>query len=292
MSRRMVPHLSRGQSKSSEVMPALIKLGFTEYEARAYVALTREHPATAYVVAKNANLPRANVYAALRALEIKGAIQPISEAPVQYVPIAPQTFFGSLQREMAGLCKSAALALDKQASASDDVYVQVVRGADEILSRTMALIRKARKHVWIKAAEDALEPLLESFTEAAKRGVDVRLIAHGEHLDRFATHAGISMFPHEGDGVVRSEPQRLLFAMVVDGAGVLIASRKEPATASYARNPAIVYTVQTLLLHEIYLAEIYRKFGPQLTKQYGKGLLKLRKKYRPEHRESIILAGV
>ena len=60
----------------ADLIPSLQRLGFTDYEAKAYVALSSRYPATAYEVAKVSGLPRANVYSVLRTLELKGAIQP------------------------------------------------------------------------------------------------------------------------------------------------------------------------------------------------------------------------
>jgi hypothetical protein len=47
--------------------------------------------------------------------------------------------------------------------------------------------------------------------------------------------------------------------------------------------------IQTLLLHEIYFAEIYAALGPQLEARFGKRLEKLRRKYRPTGRERPVM---
>src|SRR5262245_66664186 len=51
----------------------LQELGFSEYEARAYVALLQRSPLNGYELAKASGLPRANGYSVLRTLEDRGA---------------------------------------------------------------------------------------------------------------------------------------------------------------------------------------------------------------------------
>src|SRR3546814_15562141 len=60
---------------SSDLLQDLKRLGFTEYEARVYVQLLRQSPATAYEIAKAASVPRPNTYHALEALAKRGAVQ-------------------------------------------------------------------------------------------------------------------------------------------------------------------------------------------------------------------------
>jgi HTH-type transcriptional regulator, sugar sensing transcriptional regulator len=56
-----------------DLMVALTALGFTEYEAKVYLALLREHPATGYQLGKQAGIPRPMVYEALGRLHARGA---------------------------------------------------------------------------------------------------------------------------------------------------------------------------------------------------------------------------
>jgi hypothetical protein len=61
--------------------------------------------------------------------------------------------------------------------------------------------------------------------------------------------------------------------------------------ASFARDYSIVYVIETLLLHEVYLAEIHSAFGDQLESKFGRQLGRLRRKYRPKGRERPVLEG-
>ena len=87
-------HSPTVSAESAALTESMQRLGFTDYEAKAYLALSSAFPATAYEVAKLSGLPRANVYSVLRTLELKGAIQPVGETPRRYAPVEPDDFFG------------------------------------------------------------------------------------------------------------------------------------------------------------------------------------------------------
>jgi Cd2+/Zn2+-exporting ATPase len=56
-----------------ELLDDLNALGFTEYEAKVYLALLKDHPATGYQLSKQAGIPRSMVYEALGRLDVRGA---------------------------------------------------------------------------------------------------------------------------------------------------------------------------------------------------------------------------
>lgn len=266
-------------------------LGFTDYEARAYEALAAKQPATAYEIAKVAGLPRANVYAALRSLEVRGAIQPVTEHPVRYVPVDPEQFFRSVQRTTTGLCEDVVQTLKRSAKAEDSAYVWIFRGQGEVHAKLAGLIQDARAHIWLKGPVALIEPYAAVLGAAARRGVTVRLIIFGKKIAGLKAHARIHVIPHEGDGEPHGPPSDRMLTATVDGSGMLIASYAGSVKASYARDYAIVYVIETLLLHEIYLAEIHAVFGRQLDARFGRQLGRLRRKYRPGDRERPVVEG-
>src|SRR4051794_14886946 len=74
----------------TDAIALLQQLGFSEYEARAYLALLQRNPLNGYELAKVSGLPRANIYAVLQRLEERGAAVRL-DLPngIRYAPIAP-----------------------------------------------------------------------------------------------------------------------------------------------------------------------------------------------------------
>src|SRR5215208_8334913 len=79
-----------GGRPMTDIIVLLQELGFSEYEARAYLALLQRNPLNGYELAKVSGLPRANIYAVLQKLEERGAAVRL-DLPngTRYAPIAP-----------------------------------------------------------------------------------------------------------------------------------------------------------------------------------------------------------
>ncbi len=280
---------ARSGDAATPLVDALRRLGFTDYEARAYAALSATHPATAYEIAKKAVLPRANVYSTLHALEARGAIQPVTENPVRYVPVDPEQFFRGVQRATSEICEDVVRTMRRSAKAADNAYVSIFRGDEDVRRKLTEMIECARDHIWMKAPVGLIEPHAEVLTRAARRGVMVRLIVFGKAVSGLKPHKRLQLIPHEGDGEPHGPPSDRMLTATVDSQGMLIASFSGTAKASFARDYSIVYVIETLLLHEVYLAEIHAAFGSELESRFGHQLGRLRRKYRPRGRERPVL---
>ncbi len=58
-----------------DLLGALNKTGFTEYEAKVYLALLDDNPATGYQISKTSNIPRSMVYETLSRLAVLEAVE-------------------------------------------------------------------------------------------------------------------------------------------------------------------------------------------------------------------------
>src|SRR5260370_16055474 len=84
----------------------LIELGFSHYEARAYVGLLGQPPITGYALSNVTGIPQPKVYETLRRLARKGAAIPIEGEPVRFVALPPAQLLAQLEtafhRRLAG----------------------------------------------------------------------------------------------------------------------------------------------------------------------------------------------
>ncbi|QQX89640.1 hypothetical protein JJQ59_34430 (plasmid) [Cupriavidus necator] len=153
-------------------------------------------------------------------------------------------------------------------------------GTAQIDSKIDEMITGAQRHVWIKAPAEMIVPRLPMLTETANRGVQIILIVFGEDESALRADPRFTVFLHEGRGAHRGASD-VVFTMTVDSESFIIASYTADASASFANNPSLVYVVETMITHEVYLAEMYSKIGPTLDSLFGEHLSALREKYRP-----------
>ena len=97
--------------------------------------------------------------------------------------------------------------------------------------------------------------------------------------DYFQFSKKCTVFAHENDGTVVGFG-RYLITLSIDFKEALIVNM-ERQTGACTQSEPVVNLADSLIRHEIYLAEIFKRFGKDLEKEFGPALLNLRKKYLP-----------
>jgi sugar-specific transcriptional regulator TrmB len=254
----------------------LQQLGFSAYEARTYVSLLESGPTTAYEVSKNSGLPRANTYGALESLANKGAVQQISESPVRYAPADPDILVTHVSRKMSGLCERLRRGLANVRAKPHSDVVWTVTGQRDLTEKIDDLIAAAQDHVWIKASSEVLRAHLAPLREAVARGVSLLLIVFGSDTEEFQLGKNCRVYLHEGTGV-RIGGADNLFTIAIDYNVALTASLSGDMVGAYTRSEPVVRMAETLIRHDYYMAEIFREFGEEIERRFGKYLIHLRR---------------
>lgn len=267
---------------STTAISRLGELGFTRYEALAYLSLLEQHPATAYEVSKRGALTKAHVYAALASLADKGAVQPVSNEPVRYAPIAPDALFNTIAKNTAAICRDLASTLATREQQKALEYVWIVAGEDRLHQKISEMIAGAKRQIWIKAAHHLLDGQAEALKKASRRGVTILVILFGttEDAQRLDLGTDAQLYLHEGSGDMLAVGHTQ-FVIAADWVETLIADFSTAAQGAYTRSEAVVYMSETMIRHEVYLAEIINAFGPAIEERFGKDLLSLRQRHLP-----------
>jgi sugar-specific transcriptional regulator TrmB len=267
---------------TAEIGGDLRSLGFTDYEAQAYLALLQDSPATAYQVSKDSGLPRPNIYAALESLTKKGAAQPVTESPVRYVPVQPEVLFARMLQDVNSQCRRVADKLSRLRRQTGEEYVWSLRGEETIRAKIEDMIETAQSHVWIKAHARIVQEHHDKLLRTAARGVQVILILFGDSgcLAKYRFDPPSRVYMHENSGMEVGLAHTLV-TVAIDFRETLTVNIVEGGFGAYTRNLPVVNLAESLIRHEIYLAEIFGRFGRQIEAEFGPALLSLRQKYLP-----------
>lgn len=271
----MAGRLAVADGPASGLFVDLKRLGFTEYEAKIYVQLLRQSPATAYEISKAAGVPRPNTYHALEILAQRGAVLPVSENPVRYVAADPRDLFQRIARQTTSLCADLASRLATLPPVSDDQYVWTVQGDAAVHGKIEALIAASRVAVWVKAADDVLRRHKEALRAAAERGVEVMIVLFGPDAGEFRFTDTCRVYVHEGNGVRMGSADNL-FTLAIDHGEMLTAAVAGEVMAAHTRNHPVVNMAESLIRHDYYMAEICTRFGPEIEAAFGPHLRDLR----------------
>ncbi|MGD8997964.1 MAG: helix-turn-helix domain-containing protein [Anaerolineae bacterium] len=243
----------------SEPVDRLIELGFSEYEAKAYVALLKENPATGYHVAKVSTVPRSMIYEVLGKLTARGAAMELrKEGKTQYAPAAPQEFLNQLQREHQELVSALKDDLTSLGATSDLEYVWNIEGHENVMAKAEEMIRQAQDRVYMAVLPSTFPPLKSALEEAIAR--DVRVVVYSSRsLDLPGGRVVAASMPEEY--LKRAEGLGLI--LVVDGGEVLIGERltAPQARSSWTRSPLFVLIAEHHLRTDLYLPRILDVLG-------------------------------
>jgi len=158
----------------ADAVELLQRLGFSEYEARAYVALLQASPLTGYELARRSGIPRPNIYPVLQRLEERGAILRV-ETPegLRYHPVPPAELLNRLDRRFEETLRAARAALDAIVPPPEPEPVWNLSGYPALLDHARALLEGAGRTIWIALWPPEARALAMPLARAESRGVRI-----------------------------------------------------------------------------------------------------------------------
>jgi sugar-specific transcriptional regulator TrmB len=150
-------------------------LGFTSYEAMAYVSLLENNPVTRYELSNNSGVPRSAIYNVITKLEKIGAVNAYSSEPEKYVPLPPDQLLEYLERQFRNKIETAREHLKDFESKIIPDHLWNIVGYDNLILKIKELIEKAESSLYISAWKTEFKLFKSEIEEAISRGVEVIL---------------------------------------------------------------------------------------------------------------------
>jgi HTH-type transcriptional regulator, sugar sensing transcriptional regulator len=163
-----------------DVVPALVALGFSLNESRAYAALLQESPATGYEVGVRAQIPRSAVYGVLRRLVKAGAARSIAGSPERFAPAPAEDLLVLLRKRFDASTEQLEEAIRRLDVTPPTPDAFSVRGYQRILEEAERLVRGAQHRVVVSGWPREIEQMTAELKRAAKRRVYTVIFSHAE----------------------------------------------------------------------------------------------------------------
>ncbi len=163
-----------------DVVPALVALGFSLNESRAYAALLQESPATGYEVGVRAQIPRSAVYGVLRRLVKAGAARSIAGTPERFAPAPAEDLLVMLRKRFDASVEQLEEAIRRLDVTPPTPDAFSVRGYQRIIEEAERVVRSAQQRLVISGWPRELEQLAGELKRAAKRKVYIVIFSHAE----------------------------------------------------------------------------------------------------------------
>jgi sugar-specific transcriptional regulator TrmB len=256
----------------------LVRLGFSQYEARTYVGLLMADGATGYSVANDTGVPQPKVYETLRRLVERGAAVRTSERPARYAAVPPVVLLKALEDDFSGRIASARRdleALPTRVAPEEMLPVSRLDGFPAATGRAVRAIEDARTRVYLSGRQEELVGLAEAVDRASERGVEF-VIVHFGRLP-FKAPRGQVMRHASTEGTLYASRMARHLAVVVDSHWSLWALARDGKSWDVlcSESPLLASLVKGYIRHDLFVQRIYADAPAELEALYGPGLLQL-----------------
>lgn len=239
----------------------LVQIGFSEYEAKAYLALLRESPVTGYQLSKLSGVPRSMIYEVLGKLTARGAAMTLRKGgSTQYAPVPADEFLDQILEEQTRLITTLKNDLAYLMTAPNLEYVWNIEGHENILAKAEEMIDRAKNRIYLAFLPTTFLDLRPALEKAVGRKVRVVLYTT-DKVDLPGGQVVVAPISKEALG----QAGGLGLILVVDGQEVLIGEwvTVAHARASWTSSPLLVFIAEHHLRTDLYLPQILALLGDQ-----------------------------
>jgi predicted transcriptional regulator len=247
---------------TTNAVDQLEAIGFSEHEARAYVALLKAGPLTGYQLAKVSGIPRPNIYPVLDRLQERGAVNRVSASGAdRYLARPSETMLRDAEHSFSSHLQRARDALRELREAPAEEHVWNIDGYTPLIDRAQGVVDSAQRRLLACVWSSESAQLRDSIDRAVARGVDVTTLCVQGCAAECGNCAGrIYRYPIEGTAISRT------LALVRDDAELLAGECRQDgsATGAVTKMRAFVDMAGQFILNTVAVAEVIRSTGTRL----------------------------
>ena len=258
----------------------LLELGFSEYEAKIYLSLLRESPATAYETGKSSGVPTSKVYEVLKKLVEKGILSIIDEGKTKrYVPVEPDEFLDKYKSKTEKVVDNLRNRLAVVKGEKELSCIWNIHEYEYLIDKTRRMIDSAAVSVLISTWKEELALLEHKIRDALQRKVDVAVVHFG-----FPELKLGQMYRHPVEDTIYREKGGRGIVVVIDSKEVLMGtvSKDNKVEGAWSMNRGFVMMAEDYIKHDVYIMKIVGRFSGLLRKKFGSRYEKLRDIFKDE----------
>ncbi len=260
-----------------DIINDMKKLGFSEYECKAYLTLLAKYPLNGYALSKNSGIPRSRIYEVLKNLITKQMVfEQAEEKNKLYYPIEPDVFIKKLRENyQAAFSNISKYTKELYKTKKQDNKLVVIKGRHNIIDFLNLMIKGAEKRIAISIWDEEIKEITPELDKALKRGVMLRGIYFGESIpyDTLVPHRRIKRY--------MAEKKQRYVSMIIDNAHAIsgVVSKGEESKVTWTEDEGFIEISEDYIAHDLivnlYSASLrekdykaYEAFADNVHKQY------------------------
>jgi sugar-specific transcriptional regulator TrmB len=256
---------------------SLRHLGFTENEAKVYIALVQSNPANGNAIAVASGVPGPKVYEIVRRLQEKGVVFAVSSpdhgTSIRYSPLPFRKLLADYSKSFSAHVGVLESAFEELESASDTDWsaLYAIRGYDAALAAIVSAMEGAHNSILLSCWSTELQACAAGLYAADARGVCITsLLYDGRDL-----MVPWRTFHHHPSSLARQRHAGEM-AVVVDGSkSIVLESRGDGPHAVVSSEPAMVRMAVNYIRHDIYINRVASDMPDEMERRYGGDLERL-----------------
>ena len=238
---------------------ALQSIGFSEYEAKTYLALLESAPATGYQVSKNSGVPRSMIYEVLNRLQSRGIVLVSNdEENAQYKPLPPSALLDQYRSSLDATLSYLKPELERIFTEDRDSRIWALNDRGSIIAYAEEMLAGAISEVTMLLNDTHFTSLEESLTKLTDNDLTINILTTGELTPQIGT---ITHHPPLESQLQGLEDTLLL---LVDNQEVLIANTSNDPNATITTNTNLILIARQFMWMEVFTQRILSKFGREI----------------------------
>ncbi len=258
----------------NNIIYELMKLGISEYEAKAYFALITRNPLSPYEIAKESSISTAKIYEVLNKLYDKKMIFDIIEdGKKKYIPMDPDELIENHRSSTNTLLNSLKNSLNSIKQFEKISYIWNLNDYTYLMDKAIEIINNTKTSLLLSIWKEEFGTLKESIIKSIKNKIKTAIIHFGEPEVKLK-----EIFRHPIEDTLFNEKGGRSFVMISDSKEVLmgIIYDNGKTEGAYSNNPGFIMVTEDYIKHDIYIMKIVERFNDELVKKFGDNYYLLR----------------
>ena len=265
-------------AEHQQAVRRLIDLGFSQYEAQAYVGLIGREPMTGYALSNITGVPQPKVYETLHRLAAKGVVAATDGEPVRFAAIPAAQLLTDLESSFRERLAHAQRDLDRLSEEPEAGQYRVLRAfwaRAPIEEQAVKIIDGSQRHVYVSVNCTRQQAIAAAISRADDRGVTLDVLHFGRPVAQ--VRHGRTVAHDSTRGVIYRRHQARHVAIVADSRDVIWAVAEDGVSwqSLVGQDHMLAALAKGYIRHDIYVQQIWNDFHDVLELRYGPGMQRL-----------------
>lgn len=261
--------------KEEKIIENMMQIGINKYESKSYMALLKRPGITAYELSKLSGVPQAKIYETMTKLLEKKLVNIIGDNPTKYIAVDFEEYLDNYKKSVSKTVKFLKENVKEVDSNTEVSYMWHLQGRENIINKINKVLSNSKKFIYLECWKDEYDFFRKELKKLEAKGIEIVTVLYGEPNEKIG-----EVYFHEMEGMDRDSSEfGRWFTLVADGDEALFSVFKgSKSQAIWTENEAFMLMAECFIVHDIFLAEIYKKYRKELNKEFGPNLKKIREK--------------